>query len=305
MPSEGKESPIVASNQYYRDNSRSGPGVPVNEPASGMRESSVQASGDDPNFVAGQQGEAKQEAPAGEQNTAGEQGATGEQGAKETPAGEEDKSTGDRSIEELLSMLQHMQDNVNRNDQGQSSNQPGESASQEGEDVHKLLAAMKQEVASGEKTPDQVFDQLVDVMGKQATQLAKNAVDEALQQKDVEQFRNKYLQENPDFPQAVKSPEFNRLLQENPILDRVAGYERLKRLESEKARTDLAAKVQELQAKVDTLQKQGAESTANVGRESGSEVREAETQHKRPRFREDRRDSVQGGLAALQRARQA
>jgi len=193
-------------------------------------------------------------------------------------------------------------------------------------DIQSQLAALNQQLASGQGAQGEAGDPLVQIE-QQLVDLQKQAEDGEItysemirqttplieqrtaikvkqdiqQEAEAEQIRgaqDAFLAENPDFMEFAKSPEAAAIRQANPLLDNVSAYYAYKAKSSEAAIGSLQQQFNELKAQMESSIKGAAKEQASVvGTGTGEESN-------LPKLgKGDGLRPFEGGMAALQRVR--
>lgn len=225
-------------------------------------------------------------------------------GSEQTEGGEQKSGTdqqpqdtqGQRSTEELLQTLQQSQQEINQKLDGMQ--KPSDDGKSQEPDYDSQLNELDRMLQEGELNLSDYQTRQRSIMEQKAKTEASSVVDQKLQEKEMEQASDQYLQQNPDFQQYYNSQSMQQTMKQNPLLDEVGAYEHLKRVEAESKVGELQQQLEQLQKEREQAVKNGAQVTDTVGKDSGSALQHGEVENNKNLTPQD------GMMAALQRARQ-
>lgn len=239
-----------------------------------------------------------QDQPSGSQP----EGASQSEGSQKAAEGGESKEAGEqkvgeRSTEDLLKTLEQSQQQINQ--RLDSMTRPAEEGQSQEPDYDAQLNELDRMLKEGELNLDEYQSRQRSVMEQKFTNQSSEIVDQKLQEQQMEQATEQYLQNNPDFQQYYNSTVMQQVMRQNPLMDEVGAYESLKRQEAESKVAELNQQLEQLKQERDNAVKNGAEVTDMPGKESGAALQHGEVENNK------NLSPQEGMLAALRRARQA
>lgn len=290
MPREEKDN-VVPSYGYVVDNTvdftppKADPPAPATPPAPPAPETV-------PGEAAAKPGEG--DAPAA---TPGEGDAPAAKPGEAAPA--ESGTKADPNNELLSGIAQTLQQITQRLDQAP----PGtEQQTQAQEDpmiaLDRQLADIQAQAAEGKITYDEMLAQSAPVIREQARLEARKEVEAEKQQGQVQAAQGQFLQQYPEFQAFVGSPEAQAFVQANPVFDHVSAFFASREQKALQEKQALESQVTQLQEQIQKSIKNAATEQSAIVGEGGNDVGVPTT------YRGDGVSAQQGGMNALQRARQ-
>lgn len=153
------------------------------------------------------------------------------------------------------------------------SQERGKPSGQQAPDFDQRIADLKTAVESGDMDIGEAFAQTVALTTERAGAIATEAVKRARQEENATAAKDRFLKDNPDFPELQQSGELAKIRAENPMHDDFSAYHEYKRRE---ALSTLDARVKEAFDKgiaEGGKLAQGAEAAGRVSGKSGASVR--------------------------------
>lgn len=192
----------------------------------------------------------------------------------ETKGADKDNSA---NIESVLQRYADTQEQITNqlsslNQQMQGQQQPQEQ--QQGPDYQSQLTELDSKLSDGEITLAEHTQQSRNIMQQQLTEQIASQFEEKMSQRQAEEARQRFLQENPDFEQVSQSPEFQQFLEQNPVYDVAGAYEHFKRQEQSQQLQTLKEQLDQLKQEREEAVKNGAKVTDTVGKAEGHEMRQ-------------------------------
>ncbi|OPY82497.1 MAG: hypothetical protein A4E65_00797 [Syntrophorhabdus sp. PtaU1.Bin153] len=146
-------------------------------------------------------------------------------------------------------------------------------SSQQAPDFDQRIADLRTAVESGEMDIGEAFAQTVALTTERAGAIATEAVKRARQEDNATAAKDRFLKDNPDFPELQQSGKLAEIRTENPMHDDFSAYYEYKRRE---ALSTADARVKEAYDKgiaEGGKLAQGAEAAGRVSGKSGASVR--------------------------------
>ena len=244
----------------------------------------------------------QQAAQAGEQKPSAEAAPTG---GEQAPTGGEQKPVenaadqaqpGGDILSSMAAQLQQLTQQLSQSQQAQ----PGEPQQNPMDMLNQQLSDIQEMASKGEITYEEMLAQTAPIIKQQAVLEVQQQLQQDAQQRQVQDAQGQFLQQYPEFQQFVQSPEAQALVQANPVFDHVSAFFATREAKMAEENKNLQAQVQALSQQVQNSIKTAATTQANVvGGHDGESVGVPTV------FRGDGLDPQRGGLAALQRVRQA
>ena len=218
--------------------------------------------------------------------------------APAAPAGEQkagEQVPGNDILSSMAAQLQQITAQLGQ--QQTQPGQPGEPQQNPMDVLNQQLTEIQDKASRGEITYEEMLAQTAPIIKQQAVLEVQQQLEADAQQRQVQDAQGQFLQQYPDFQQFVQSPEAQALVQSNPVFDHVSAFFATREAKMAEENKALQAQVQTLTQQVQNSIKTAATTQANV-------VGNGESVGVPTVFRGDGLAPQQGGLAALQRARQ-
>lgn len=220
--------------------------------------------------------EGTKEAPKGSEDTKSADQDNDKSGNAETKSADKEPSS---DIESVLKKYAETQEQItgqlsSLNQQMQSQQQSQQQQVEQGPDYQSQLTQLDQKLSDGEITLAEHTQQSRNIMQQQLTEQITSQFEEKMSERQAEEARQRFLQENPDFEQVSQSPEFQQFLEQNPVYDVAGAYEHFKRQEQQQQMQTLQEQLDQLKQEREAAVKNGAKVTDTVGKSEGHEMRQ-------------------------------
>ena len=184
---------------------------------------------------------------------------------------------------------------------GQVPGQPGQGGEPDPlVQIEQQLVDLKAQAEAGEITYAEMIAQTAPLLEQSVSLRVKQDLAQEEEAKQIRGAQDAFLAENPDFMQFVNSQEATAIRQANPIFDNVSAYYAHKAQAAETAFGSLQQQLDALKAQMESSIKGAAQNQAQVVGTGGG------TESAIPNLgRGDGLKPLEGGLAALKRARSA
>ena len=194
--------------------------------------------------------------------------------------------------EQITSQLSSLNERM-----GQGQQQEQGQQEQAKPDYQSELSALDEKLSDGEITLAEHTQKSRSIMQQQLTEEIASQFEEKMSERQAEEARQRFLEQNPDFEQISQSQEFQNFLQENPVYDVAGAYEHFKRQQDQQQIQSLQQQLDQLKQQQEAAVKNGAKVTDSVGKTEGSEMRQG------MQAANENLSAEQGMLAALRQFR--